>query len=66
MTTIRDISLTVLAGISLIGVVVITLMNKTVPSDLWLVTGTLVGAVAGVAMPGSLGKGGPADTGTVG
>ena len=65
MTTVRDISLTVLAAISLIGVVAIILLNKTVPSDLWLITGTLIGAVAGVAMPSALGKSSVADTGTV-
>lgn len=64
MTTVRDISLTLLAAIALIGVVACVLTGKAVPSDLWLVTGTLIGAVAGVAMP-SLGKVDPGATASV-
>lgn len=66
MTTIRDITLTILAAIALIGVVILTLLNKTVPSDLWVITSTLVGAVAGVAIPNlTAGKADPAATGQV-
>ncbi len=45
------VGLIILAAISLIGVIVITLTNKVVPSDLWLITGTLIGGAAGVAIP---------------
>ena len=54
MTTIRDISLTILAGITIIGVVIIVVTGKTVPSDLWSISLVLVGAVAGVAVPGAI------------
>lgn len=49
--TTSTVGLIVLAAISLIGVIVITLTNKVVPSDLWLITGTLIGGAAGVAIP---------------
>ena len=45
------VGLIILAAISLIGVITITLTNKVVPSDLWLITGTLIGGAAGVAIP---------------
>jgi len=43
----------VLAAISLIGVIVLAACNRAIPNDLWAVTLALVGAVAGVSIPGA-------------
>lgn len=72
MTTIRDISLTILAAITIIGIIVIAVLGKTVPPNLWDIALVLVGAVAGVAIPSAVaaavvaGKADPGATASVG
>jgi hypothetical protein len=48
---ITSMSLWMLAGIALVGVITLIGINRPIPTELWAILSVLVGAAAGVTMP---------------